>query len=98
MDIDGEGDDVRLGMKIRRHAAQPQAEIELLRLRIVADAAVDHHAGAAAAGEIGEHHLAEDAAPHVAARVDDDDVAGPRVVEDVTVELLLGVGILAVAV
>ena len=59
-------------------------------LPIVADAAVDDHAGPAAAAEIGQHHLAEDAARHVAAGIDDDDVAGLGVVEHVAVQLRSG--------
>ena len=67
-------------------------------MRIVADAAVDDHADAAAPLEVGQHHLAEDAAAHVAARIDDDDVAGLGVIEDMAVQLPLRVGVLALAV
>ena len=52
----------------------------------------------AAAREVGQHHLAEDAAAQVAARVHDHDVAGLGVVEHVAVELPLRVGVLVVAV
>ena len=49
---------------------------------------------AAAALEVGQHHVAEDAAAQVAARIDHDDVARLRVVEDVAVQLHLRVGVL----
>ena len=80
----------KFGVTPRSQRPRPRS----LRLRVVADAAVDDHADAAAALEVGQHHLAEDAAAHVAARVHDHDVAGLRVVEDVPVQLLLGVGVL----
>ena len=59
----------------------------------VADAAVDDRADAAAPHEEGKHHLAEDAAVHVAARIDDDDVAGLGVVQGVAVEVFFRVGV-----
>ena len=48
--------------------------------------------------KIGEHHVAEDAALHVAARVDHDDVAGLRVIEHMAVQLLLRLGVFVLAV
>ena len=90
--------EVGLRMKIRRQPADPQSEIEPLRVRVVADAAVDDDADPALALEVGEHHVAEDAALHVAARVDHDDIAGLRVIEDVAMQLLLRLGVFVLAV
>ena len=92
--VDCEGKDVGLGVEVGGGAAQPKPDVEVLEcLGEVADAAVDDCADAAASHEEGEHHLAEDAAVHVAARIDDDDVAGLGVVQGVAVELFFRVGV-----
>ena len=92
--VDCEGEDVGLGVEVGGGAAQPKPDVEVFEhLGKVADAAVDDCAAAAAPHEEGEHHLAEDAAVHVAARIDDDDVAGLGVVQGVAVELFFWVGV-----
>ena len=91
--IHRERHDGGLRMEVGRHAPHPQRQIELLGVRIIANAAIDHHAGAAAALEVGQHHLAEYAAAHVAARVDHHDIAGLGMIQHMAVQLLLGVGI-----
>jgi hypothetical protein len=94
----GERHQAGLGVEVRRDAAQPQTEPQLLDLGRVADGAVDHHAGAALAAEVGHHHLAEHAAGQVAARVHDHHVAGLGVVQHVAVDLRLRVHVLGVGV
>ncbi len=51
--VDGKGHQPGLGVEVRRPAADPQRQVQLLQVGIVAQAAVDHHAGAAPALEIG---------------------------------------------
>jgi hypothetical protein len=59
--------------------------------------AVDDDAGAAAALEVGRHHVAEHARAHVAARIDHDHVAFLDMVEHMAVQLRFGIGIFALA-
>ncbi len=80
----------KLGVAPRSHKTHAQ----FLHLAEIAHAAVDDDPGAAAAHEIGQHHLAEHAAGHVAARVHDDHVPRSGVVEHVPVQLALRVGVL----
>jgi hypothetical protein len=88
------GEDVGLGVKVWGRAAQPQSQTQVLGLAEVPDAPVDDDAHATTSGEVGQHHLAEDAAAQVTAGVHHDDVPGLGVVEHVAVQLLLRVGVL----
>src|SRR3954454_21392719 len=63
----------------------------MLSLRIIADTAVDDHARPTTSLEVGQHHLAEDAAGQVTTCVDYHDIAGLRMVEHMPVELALGI-------
>ena len=91
--IDGIGEDVGLRVVVGGHAFEEETNAQLFRFRKVANTAVDHHAGATATGKVGKHHLAKDAAAHVATRINHHNVAGLGVVEDMAMELLFRVGI-----
>ena len=78
-------------MTPRSHIGNP----ELLHLGPVAHAAVDDHARTLQPLEVGHHHVAEYSRGHVAAGINDDDVAFLGLVEHVPVQLLFDIGVFA---
>src|SRR3546814_390504 len=83
--VDAPRHQVCLGMEIWRQSTYPHSEIEVLGVWVIPQATVDHDASATLALEIGEHHLAEDAALHVAASIHDNDVARLGMIQHVPV-------------